>query len=285
MKLRRPSGFWIASVAVHAVVFALFVEALIVRHSVFNWFGDHRNEMPMVEHIGFLSLPSQKTPGPTVAGRRGGDGHAVAKPPIRLVAPAAVPTKIPVTSRSTQETADLGPSTGPLIGGGGPLRGIQPRYTGPRLWGTESPSQMASAPKTSAERLDSVITSDITAHNDSIAIASGNRRAPGDWTFEKNGQKYGIDSKYIRLGPVSIPTAVLAMLPINVTGNPTTYEHEHTVNARHDEIFYQAHRAMDDADFQKAVREIRQRKDRERKEAEAAKQKAASEAAPGSGPQ
>ena len=82
---------------------------------------------------------------------------------------------------------------------------------------------------------------------------------------------------------MSIPTAILAMLPINVTGNPTTYERERTLTSRHDEIFEQAQRGINDADFQKAVRSIRERKERERREAEAIKQKAAAEAASGSG--
>ncbi len=167
------------------------------------------------------------------------------------------------------------------MGGGGPLRGIQPRYADPRLWG--EPGAVVVAPKTAAERLDSVIVGDIAAHNDSIRVASGGQRAPGDWTFQHNGQKYGMDSKYIRLGPVSIPTAILAMLPLNVGANPTTLERGRTLTAQHDEIFANAQRGINDADFQKAVREIRQRKERERKEAAQLKQRTADElAVPGS---
>jgi hypothetical protein len=149
------------------------------------------------------------------------------------------------------------------------------------LWGT--PGEIATAPRTPAQRLDSVIKGDIAAHNDSLRIMAQNAgRAPGDWTFEKGGQKYGIDSKYIRLGPVSIPTAILAMLPLNVGANPTVSDREKTLTARHDEIFEQAQRGINDADFQKAVRSIRERKERERREAEDIKKKAAQEAASGS---
>ena len=277
MKFRRPSGAWITSVAIHLVVGVLFIQALVSRHPFFMSFG-YPAPAAVVERIGFLSLPQPKSQAPPTPGRNGGDG--VARKPSVIPLPAA-PTGVPTTLTSPPKGPPVPsnePSSGPLIGGGGQLRGIQPRYEDPRVWA--APGQIASAPKTSTERLDSAIVADIGAHNDSMRVANGgSKRAPGDWTFEKNGQKYGIDSRYIRLGPVSIPTAVLAMLPLNLTGNPTTYERNKTLTARHDEIFEQAQRGMNDADFEKAVRSIRERKERERREAKAEKKKAAEEAA------
>lgn len=277
MKLRRPSGAWITSVAIHLVVAALFIQAILSRHPFFMVFGGPPAPA-VVERIGFLSLPRPTGPGAPTPGRNGGDG--ISKKPTVVHMPAAptvVPTEI-VPQAKGPPVASTEPSSGPLIGGGGQLRGIQPRYEDPRVW--VAPGQIATAPKTPTERLDSVIAGDIGAYNDSVRIANAGRRAPGDWTFEKNGQKYGIDSKYIRLGPVSIPTAILAMLPINLTGNPTTYERNKTLTERHDEIFEQAQRGMNNADFDKAVRSIRERKERERREAAEVKKKAAEEAAP-----
>lgn len=267
MRLSRPSIPWIASILVHAVVAVLFVQALWMDNPLLDMFGRAAPAAaPPVERIGFLNLPRQNNAGPPTAGRSGGDGRT-ATPTRRVVAPSRIPTSV-TPSRSGAVTSQAEPSSGPLIGGGGALRGVQPRYSDPRLW--SGPGTVVAAPKSAAERLDSVIVGDIAAHNDSIRLANGNQRAPGDWTFSHNGRKYGMDSKYIRLGPVSIPTAVLAMLPLNVTGNPTTYERNRTLDSRHDEIFAQAQRAINEADFQKAVREIRQRKERERKEKEAA---------------
>lgn len=276
MKFRRPSGAWITSVAIHVMVAGLFVQALLSRHPFFIDFGRPAPEV-VVERIGFLSLPQQKNQGPAIPGRSGGDGISQ-KPSIvpRPATPTSVPTIITAAPKGPP-VASNEPSSGPLIGGGGQLRGIQPRYEDPRLW--VAPGQIASAPKTPTERLDSIIIVDIGAYNDSVRVANGGRRAPGDWTFERNGQKYGIDSKFIRLGPVSIPTAVLAMLPINITGNPTTYERNKSLTSRHDEIFEQAQRGMNNADFDKAVRSIRERKERERRDAEAEKKKAAQGAA------
>ena len=113
--------------------------------------------------------------------------------------------------------------------------------------------------------MDSAIVAFLQPYNDSAAgVKPG--RDPRDWTFEKGGKKYGIDGQYIRLGPVSIPNALLAMLPLNIKagGNPTVMERERTMNALNRDIMYQAQRGMNDADFQKAVRSIRERKERER---------------------
>jgi hypothetical protein len=119
------------------------------------------------------------------------------------------------------------------------------------------------APKNAKEKLDSAIVSIIAPFNDSLAIASGARK-PGDWTFEKGGRKYGIDPQFIRLGKVSIPTAVLALLPINQQANPTTSDRNRLQNQLHADIFWNAQRGMNEADFKKAVKSIRERKERER---------------------
>ncbi|MEO7041680.1 MAG: hypothetical protein ABI035_05410 [Gemmatimonadaceae bacterium] len=276
MKFRRPSGAWLTSVAIHIVVALIFIQAILARRSSFFSSGPNVPP-PVVEHIGFLVLPHPKSVGPVTTGRSGGDGAAKkAAGVVMPAAPTVVPTTITPPIKGTP-TVEMTPSSGPLVGGGGVLRGIQPRYEDPRVW--TSPSRISSAPKTDVQRLDSVIVGDIGAYNDSVSRANKGKRAPGDWTFDKNGQKYGIDSKFIRLGPVSIPTAILALLPLNVSGNPTTYERNKTLNSRHDEIFEQAQRAINNADFDKAVKSIRERKERERKEAAAEKKKAADEAA------
>lgn len=219
-----------------------------------------RPESPPVpaERIGFLALP--KATGNPVEGRSGGDGRpATARAPRRLVAPAAVPAAIPDVATGSRAEPEEG--TGPLVGGGGPSRGIRPRYSDPRLWA--APGDIVSAPKSATQRLDSVIATIIQPFNDSVAIASGQRK-PGDWTFEKGGRKYGIDQQYIRLGKVSIPTALLAMLPINTTGNPSVNDRNRLQNQLRSDIFYQAQRGMNEVDFKKAVKSIRERKERER---------------------
>lgn len=256
---RRPPQPLIISIALH-VVLALALGRMLISPTTFSLiFGRTQSREVPAERIGFLRLP--KAEGPPVQGRSGGDGRRVSKPrPARLVAPAEVPTTIPEAPAMSQP-AEPESGSGPLVGTGGPAQGIRPTYTGPRVW---SPTgDIVSAPKSAKERLDSAIVSIVAPFNDSIAAASGQRK-PGDWTFEKGGRKYGIDPQYIRLGKFSIPTAVLALLPINQTANPTSSDRNRMQNQLHADIFWQAQRGMNEADFKKAVKSIRERKERER---------------------
>jgi hypothetical protein len=103
----------------------------------------------------------------------------------------------------------------------------------------------------------------IRPYNDSIAVAAG-RRKPGDWTFERDGKKYGIDPNYIHLGNFSIPTAVLGLLPLNAQANPILAERNKASYQLNSDIRSQAQRGMNEADFKKAVKSIRERKEREK---------------------
>src|SRR6185503_4242027 len=96
---------------------------------------------------------------------------------------------------------DIGaPATGPLASGRGPVKGIQPGFTDPRLW-VEAPT-INGVPKSGDERLDSALTTSIAKYRDSVFANtySPNKYEKGDWTYTtKGGQKYGIDRNYIRL--------------------------------------------------------------------------------------
>ena len=259
-KRSRPLA---VSIVVHVIVAIALVRFLISPAAFTLIFGrTHSPEVP-AERIGFLRLP--KSTGPAVEGRSGGDNRPVSKtPPKTLVAPTEVPAAVPPAPVQPAPAAEEGGS-GPLVGSGGPAKGIKPVYTDPRVWA--APGDLVAAPKSAKERLDSAVASIIAPYNDSIAAAAGGRQ-PGDWTIEKGGRKWGIDPKYIRLGKVSIPTAVLALLPINTTGNPVLAERNKLSNQMHADIFWNAQRGMNEADFKKAVKSIRERKERERAEAE-----------------
>lgn len=260
VKKSRPL---IVSVVVHAIVIVALVRFLISPAAFTLIFGRAKSAEIPAERIGFLQLPKSK--GPAVAGRSGGDNRPVSKtPPKTLVAPSAVPSAIPpIATPKTQEEPEGG--SGPLVGSGGPARGIRPTYSDPRVW--VAPGEIVAAPKSAKEKLDSAIVSIIAPYNDSIAAAAGGRQ-PGDWTIDKNGKKWGVDPKYIHLGKFSIPTAVLALLPMNMSGNPTSMERNKLQNQLHSDIFWNAQRGMNEADFRKAVKSIRERKEREKADAE-----------------
>jgi hypothetical protein len=69
---------------------------------------------------------------------------------------------------------------------------------------------------------------------------------------------------------VSIPTALLALLPLNLQGNPITMDRDRAYAAMHRDISWHAQQGINEADFVKAVRSIRERKERERAAALAA---------------
>ena len=253
---RKLSPSFVVSVGVHLVV-AVALMRMLILHGDFAT-GKKREAVP-AERIGFVRLPRAGDQ-PPVAGRSGGDGRPEKSREIHVVAPATIPTTLPAQPAApVKPEAESG--SGPLVGTGGPARGVRPSYSDPRVW--EAPGGIVTAPKTVAQTIDSLIADAIAPYNDSIA-AVAQHRDPTDWTVKKGGQKWGIDKQAIRLGPFSIPTALLAMLPLNVTGNPTTMSREAQYAAMHRDISVHAQQAINEADFMKAVRSIRERKERER---------------------
>ncbi|MGH7604025.1 MAG: hypothetical protein ACRENK_08510 [Gemmatimonadaceae bacterium] len=252
---KRLSTPFLLSVGVHLVVAIALMQMLILNGD----FSLQKNRSPSVEqHVGFVSIANGGAKKP-VAGRNGGDGRPATPREIHVVAPTSVPTEISVPTGPVKKVEEEG--SGPLVGTGGPTRGVRPQYSDPRVW--EPPGRVVSAPKTVKETIDSLIADAIGPYNDSIAAAAG-KRDPTDWTIDKGGYKWGIDRRAIRLGPVSIPTALLAMLPLNIQGNPTTMERDRSFASMNSDIAWHARQAINEADFMKAVRSIRERKERER---------------------
>jgi hypothetical protein len=107
--------------------------------------------------------------------------------------------------------------------------------------------------------------------NDSAAAAAL-RRQPGDWTIARGGGKYGIDSERIYFGKYSVPSAVLALIPIRgAQANPNLAERAERITEMSGEIRARASLELDARD---EIKRINARKDRER----AAKLRAAAEA-------
>ena len=257
-----PSASFLLSVGVHAVVAIALMQMLIVNLDLSS---RSKRRSAITERVSYVTLGTPGTKAVT-PGKSGGDGQPIQSREIRVVAPEAVPEGIPApTATVTKPEADGG--TGPLVGTGGPARGVRPSYSDPRLWGP--PQKIVAPPPTVAETIDGLIAEGIAPYNDSVARAAA-RRDPTDWTVEKGGYKWGIDKRAIRLGPVSIPTALLALLPLNLQGNPMTMERERTYASMRRDIYWHAQQGVNEADFAKAVRSIRERKERERAAALAA---------------
>jgi hypothetical protein len=260
---RRGPGSFVAAVVVQVVAVLIIVQLVVMPSDWMKMFASNTEPLHS-EAIGFIALP--KSDGERAPAKVGGDNR-----PERLdrttvppkVAPIYAPTSVPTTlpaEPSTPTKEDAGGS-GPLVGGGGPTRGVRPSYNDPRVWA--GPATVVVAPKTPSQRLDSVIAQGIYKMRDSIDSLP-RERAPGDWTKKIGDKTYGIDQKYIHLGKYSIPTALLALLPLNVQGNPATAEKNQRLGMIRTEILEQSARMGRDDEFRAAVKALRERKDKER---------------------
>ncbi|MFL5576200.1 MAG: hypothetical protein ACJ79S_09575 [Gemmatimonadaceae bacterium] len=258
-KQRQASTSLAISVALHLVLGAVLVRVLTLPLPLHDLFEFDKGSSPPVERISFIALPKA---GPvTTAGRSGGDGRPKsAQPPAPLRAPSAVPEAVPAAPAAPATTG----GSGEVIGRGGAEEGIRPSFGDPRVW--VPPADVVSAPKSPTERLDSSLTARLRAHRDSLAVVAHvpSKAERGDWTVERDGKKYGIDQKFIHLGKFSLPTAALALLPLNTQANPIAARREQALDRMRADIQFQAQRAMNEEEFRDAVKAIRERKERER---------------------
>jgi hypothetical protein len=260
MTMRRPSGSLLLSLLVHGAVAALLANAAF--HYDFSALGGSRPPVPVVEKITYVAVaPAGGALGGTTAG-----APAKANTPQRgLVSPVRVPTSVvpaPEPVGGTPGGVDGGRGVG---GGAGPATGVVPADPDPRL--SADAHQFVPVPKTHGQRVDSAVHAIIFAYNDSVAKAAALAgRKPGDWTFERDGKKWGIDGNKIYLGKFSIPSAVLAALPLHIQGNPGETIADRLVTTRRGDLMEHAESQYQNLEFKDAVKRIRERKDRERRE-------------------
>ena len=262
MKQRRPSGSFLVSVAFHTALAVALANVVLHYDIVFQ--RPVPSVAPVEERVTYVTV----SPPAGAAGGIAATPPAVATEPMRrLVAPSRVPTVVPPpvgepTTGGTSGGVDGGTGAG---GGVGPATGIVPGPMDPRL--SMGGKFFYPAPKTPAQRADSAVRATILAYNDSVEMAAANKgRAPGDWTFDRNGKKYGIDGSKIYLGKFWIPSAVLAALPIRAQANPGERAVDRLVTTHRGEIMQHAQAQFHDDEFKTAVKRIRERKDRERRE-------------------
>jgi hypothetical protein len=223
------------SVVVHAVVAFAVLHAIVAPRSYDLFPRGPRIVRDTVEQIQYVTVPVVPSAATGPAVRVVPPRPAPAAAPPRLVAPMEIPTGIPVPS-GVPTVVDSGRGVAGATGDPG-KRGVSmtPDFSDPRIF--NAPPAIYSPPvKTQAEVLERQLAGVLKAHRDSVAVANANRRDPTDWTKEIGGQKYGIDSKWIHLGKFQIPTALLALIPVNVQGNPNTMPRDRRINEMSAEI-------------------------------------------------
>ena len=279
---RRIDGSIAVSIALHIAFGAVLLWVFAIPYPLREMLERTRPRVAP-EQISFISIPNR---GETTPGRDGGDGLSERpnRPPARtqpLVAPSGTPSEIPAVPAATEQE-EVGGS-GPLVGRGGPVRGIVPSYADPRVW-TDPNARVLALPRSLSEQLDSMLVSGTQRVRDSIALASGQRK-PGDWSWTKDGKKYGWDAEGIHLGGVTIPNELLGLgaalaqggILDGVASNPQVGDRARMVRAMTQDINYNAPRAMNAEEFRTAVKRIRERKERERREAREESEKKAKE--------
>ena len=188
----------------------------------------------------------------------------------------AVPTAPPVDSgtpalrpgaggRDTVTVATRGSRSGRGIRG---VTNYTPQLGDGKVWVDAATGEVSTASR--EIRLDSVVAVRMQQLADSmeknpLPDANANPYVSKPWTFRVGGKTYGIDSKGIHLGDITIPTAVLAFLS-TPQGNIDQARANQAFMAMRADLLRAAARAQTMEDFREAVKELRERKEKEHEE-------------------
>jgi hypothetical protein len=250
---QRNTGSLVASIAIHVVlIVALF--QIVFRYPLGQLIGLRDQVTP--EPIRYVTVPPRNTE------TSGGNSRQPTGSPAPLVAPTVTPTA-PITPVDGGAQAAGATGNGFAGTGSGVASGVVPVLPDPRI--LLEPGPLAPPPRSTAQDVDSIVTAVIGVYLDSVMIASTQRR-PGDWTVhDSSGRVWGWDQKGIHVGKYTIPQAVLALLPLNVSGpSPIDVRRAQSIRA---DVLAHAQQNVTEDEFRAAVKRIRARKERERQQA------------------
>ena len=271
----NKNGSVVVSLIANAIFIAL-IASITFTYPPSAFFGD-RTATP-TERVTYVQVQPR---GAAVAAGNGvapktKPKKAVTPVPEPILAPSVIPSALPPipapTTTSAGPTSPSGSATGTGGAPTGVATGIEPSMPDPRI---ELKPNSLRLPLTMAQKNDSAVKAIYMAYREAEIAAEENRgRSPRDWTIERGGQKFGLDSQYIYLGKFKVPSAILAALPFNYGGvDGARIIQARNANWIRDDIMSHS-QGMSEDDFRAAVKRIRERKDKERKEAEKAGTKA-----------
>jgi hypothetical protein len=251
------------SIAIHVVLIAM-IASITFRYPISELFGPRRNAA-VTERIQYVATrPAPRAP-------VGNGSNTTREPPKRtlkpapLLAPSLTPSALPPIAPPAVSVGSVSGAAGGTGGApAGVATGVEPAMPDPRI---ELRPNSLRLPLTQAQRNDSAVKAIYVAYREAEISAEEHKgRDPRDWTFERNGQKYGIDSQYVYLGKFKIPSMILAALPLNYAG----VDGNRIIQARNaawiQNDIYMHSQGMSEDDFRAAVRRIRERKEREKRE-------------------
>lgn len=277
---RSSSRAFVVAAVLHVVVGAAFLQWMTLGRGIPSWLRDANESAPKEERVTFVQpVPAERPdqsvrPTPTNVSRR---------PTVALqVGDERAGTPLPPRG-SPRDTGSAAPRGDNGIGAIDPnVRGIKPGYTDERVWrGTPGVGAYGVADGAvrgdRADKIDSIMAGVLTAARDSLdslARAQGRTgRQPGDWTkTDRDGNRWGWDQQGIRLGKVTIPNALLALLPLNaataanMSGNMSRMDADRRLAASRADIQRMSERGIGEAEFRRVVKEMDARRDSERRE-------------------
>jgi hypothetical protein len=265
-ELRRSSRevrrfTWIAS--------AVFHGGLIVWAITSSWQIDRHQRLITIippQRPQFIELP------PFGGTRRGiGPSGGLGRPLPNAAVPDTTPPVPAPVGRPDTNLATSSEAVGPHI--------ISPPQVGDgRLWVTPRPalpSEVADALYQPQADRDTAVVHRLHAMVDSLnVIIDQDQRARQrpTWTTEVAGQVFGIDSQFIHVAGIKIPTAALALLPITLPqGNYDEQMRARQLDEMRQDLMQAARRTETLHLFRQYVRELRERKQEERDAARRAK--------------
>jgi len=253
---QRTAGSLAVSLAMHvALIAALF--SIVWRYPLGQLMGIP-DPPAKTEKLTFVQLAPQATAhsGRTTIPEPGARPAALAPP---VVAPDELPPPIP---DSGVARAAGGSGAGTDVAGAGVATGVVPMPPDPRI--ELAPTRLQRAPATVIATVDSIIEFTVGIVNDSMSEYAARNKLP-EWVKKTKNGEWGLTPGYIALGKLKIPTALLALLPLNVGPSVSPIEARRAAYIRRD-VQENAKRSISEDEFRAAVKRIRERKERERKE-------------------
>lgn len=247
---------WLLAVAIHVPVVYLLIRSanrgVPLTRSI--------QAMMIGDSVRAVDLPVLRDRRPIVASSRATTPAPGAVPLV--LSPAAGPVSPAATvGQVSPQPVDTPPAATPSL---------RPRYGDGRLWVQplpESPRKIASTltGQSPAEMADSAVARIIQTYLDAMAKERAQSpEALPSWTTKIGGKTVGLDQKWIYLGPLKIPTALLALLPIKMQGNMSNYQFNQQLQQMRADLFEAARRTETYDEFKEAVKDLRQQKQRER---------------------
>ena len=242
---------WLISVILHGVVIVLGITVV--------WQAPRRRSAPPPQEITeWIVLPpvgGTKTTRPAAVTTNRVAG--IVSPTPAATQPLNVPLRIP-TQLKPASHADGPLVPGPQVGDG--MAWVSPR---PAL-----PADVAARVYGDTSRQDSVARGRLRAMLDSLnQLMSRDQlaRQRPSWSTEVKGIPFGIDSQFINIAGIKIPTMALALLGnVFPPGNYDAALRQRALDDMRRDLLFAAARTETFRDFQRYVKELRARKQAER---------------------